>query len=118
MLKKPRNIVLWWVADYRDELIQEEIDSSIQIDQDDFRIVVEQFAGQVKAIQDKLNEQMKTSKAKSFKHYEIIRLQNAIVFDLHNEPILEVNAPYSALQGSSSIALNLLAQMAANKKKR
>lgn len=64
-----------------------------------------------------MNEQVKTSKAKSSKLYEIIRLQNAIVFDLDNEPILGVDAPYSALQGSSSIALNLLAWMAANKKK-
>lgn len=47
---------------------------STQIDQNDFKAVVEQFVGQVKAVQDKLNEQVKTSKVKSSKLYEMAYL--------------------------------------------
>lgn len=74
LLKKPRNRVLRWVADRGDELVQKEMGSSTQVDQDDFKAAVEQFAGRVKAVQDELDEQVKTSKAKSSELYETAHL--------------------------------------------
>lgn len=118
LLKEPRNTVLRWVADRGDELVQEEMGPGTQVDQDNFKVAVEQFAGRVKAVQDELDEQVKTSKAKSSELYETARLQSAMVFGLDDEPIPGVDAPSSASQGGSSIALNPLARVAANKRKR
>lgn len=119
LLKEPRNTVLRWVADRGDELVQEEMGSGTQVDQDDFKAAVEQFAGRVKAIQDELDEQVKTSKAKSAELYESARVQSAMVFGLDDEPIPGVDAPSnSATQAGPSIALNPLARVAANKRKR
>ena len=49
-LKEPRNTMLRWVADIRDELVSEEMGSGTQVDQDDFKIAVEQFAQRIKAV--------------------------------------------------------------------
>lgn len=61
---------------------------------------------------------MKTSKAKSSKLYKTARLQSAMVFGLDDEPIPGVDAPSSASQGGLSIALNPLARVVANERKR
>ena len=50
LLKDPRNTVLQWVADCGDELIQEEMSFEMQVNQDDFKTAVEQFASQIKAV--------------------------------------------------------------------
>lgn len=119
LLKEPRNTVLRWVADRGDELVQEEMGSGTQVDQDDFKAAVEQFAGRIKAVQDELDEQVKSSKAKSAELYESARIQSAMVFGLDDELIPGVDAPSnSATHAGPSIALNSLARVAANKRKR
>lgn len=89
--------------------------SGTQVDQDDFKAVVEQFAGWVKVNQDELDKQVNTNKAKSSRFYEMVCLQSAIVFGLDNEPIPGINVLSSTLQSNSFIALNLLAWVTANK---
>lgn len=42
--KEPRNTVLRWVVDCGNELVTEEMGSGTQVDQDDFKAAVEQFA--------------------------------------------------------------------------
>lgn len=49
LLKEPRNTVLRWAAD-RDDLVQKEMDSDAQIDQDDFELAVEQFSARLKTV--------------------------------------------------------------------
>lgn len=40
-LVKRKNMVVCWVKTYIDELVEEKMGSSIQVDQDDFKAVVE-----------------------------------------------------------------------------
>lgn len=121
LLKEPRNTVLRWVADRRDELVEEEMGSSTQVDQDDFKAAVEQFADRLKVVDDELANQVKTQKAKAAELFQSARLQSALVFGLDDEPILGIDAS-SSLSGVSrsggSNALNSLARLAVNKRKR
>ena len=121
-LKEPRNTVLRWVADIGDELVSEEMGSGTQVDQDDFKTAVEQFAQRIKAVDQELETQVKSQQAKAAELFESARAQSAMVFGLDDEPIPGVDAPSNsstaAPRSSSSIALNPLARATANKRKR
>lgn len=49
LLKEPRNAVLRWAAD-RDGLVQKEMGSGTQVDQDDFELAVERFSARLKTV--------------------------------------------------------------------
>lgn len=121
-LKEPRNTVLCWVADIGDELVSEKMGSGTQVDQDDFKTAVEQFAQRIKAVGQGLGTQVKSQQAKAAELFESARVQSAMVFGLDDEPIPGVDAPsnssIAAPRFSSSIALNLRARATANKRKR
>lgn len=70
LLKEPRNNVLRWVADRRDDHVKEEMGSGTQVDQDDFKVAVEQFSARLKAVQEKLDTQVKTQRAKAADLFE------------------------------------------------
>lgn len=122
-LKEPKNTVLRWVSDRGEELISEEMGSGTQVDQDDFKAVVEQFAQRVKEVDEELESQVKWSQAKAVELYESARLQSAIVFGLDDEPIPELDAPSNTSSATAtrasltSIALNPLARSTAQKRK-
>ncbi len=122
-LKEPKNIVLHLVADRGEDLVSEEIDSVTQIDQDDFKAAVDQFAGSIKAVDEELESKVESSRAKSAELFESVRLQIAMVFKLDDKPIPGIDAPSKFLSVtatralSASIALNSLANSTAHKQK-
>lgn len=97
--------------------------SGTQVDQDDFKAAVEQFAERIKAVDEELESQVKSSQAKAAELFESARLQSAMVFGLDDEPIPGVDAPSNASSAtaartsSTSIALNPLARSTAHKRK-
>ncbi len=58
-----------------------------QVDQDNFKITMEQFADQIKAIEKEIANQTKTQQAKVAKLHKSGRLQSSMVFDIDDEPI-------------------------------
>ena len=102
-------------------IVAEEMGSGTQVDQDDFKAVVEQFAGQIKTVEEEIANQVKTQQAKAVELFESARLESSMVFGIDDEPIPGVDAPSSsnnAARSCRSIALNPLARVAANKRKR
>lgn len=114
--------MLRWVAKRVDELVEEEMGSGTQVDQDDFKVAVEQFNDRVKTVKKELDKQVKTKQAQTAELFEAARVQSAMVFGLDDEPIPGVDAtadsPHATTSGKSSIALNQVACAAANKRKR
>lgn len=55
-LIEPRNTVTRSVKACIDELVEEQIGSGTQVEQDDFKAAVEQFAWQIKTVQKDLDE--------------------------------------------------------------
>ena len=110
-----------WVADIGDELVSKEMGSDTQVNQDDFKTAMEQFAQRIKAIDQKLETQVKSQQAKTAELFESAYMQSAMVFGLDNELIPGVDALSNLLtatpRSSSSIALNPLACATANKQK-
>lgn len=84
---------------------------------------MEQFAKRIKAVDEELESQVKSSQAKALKLFESTLLQNAIVFGLDDEPIPQVDAPSNSSSAIAtcaflaSIALNPLARSIAYKQK-
>lgn len=97
--------------------------SGTQVDQDNFKAVVKNFAGQIKDVDEELESQVKSSQVRAAELFESAHLQSAMVFGLDDEPIPGVDALSNALSvvgtrtSSASIALNLLARLTANKRK-
>lgn len=122
-LKEPRNTVFCRVADWREELVLEKMGFGIQVDQNDFKTVVKQFAGQIKEVNEELEFQVKFSQAKAIELFESACLQSAMVFGLDDESISRVEALSNTPSAteiyafSVSIALNPLACSTANKQK-
>lgn len=54
LLKESRNTVLRWVADCINKLMAKKIGSETQVDQDDFKAVMKQFAGRIKAVEEEI----------------------------------------------------------------
>lgn len=104
-------------------MVSEEIDSVTQINQDDFKAAVDQFAGSIKAVDEELESKVKSSQAKSAELFESVCLQSAMVFKLDEKPIPGIDAPSKFLSvtatrtPSASIALNPLARSTAHKQK-
>ena len=86
-LMEPRNTVTRWVKARIDELVEEEMGSGTQVEQDDFKAAVEQFAGRMETVQKDLDEQVKDKKANAAEMFEAARLQSDMVFGLDDEPI-------------------------------
>lgn len=84
---------------------------------------MEQFAGQIKEVDEELKSQVKSLQAKAVELFESARLQSAMVFGLNDEPIPGVDALSNASSdiatcaSSVSIVLNPLTRSSANKRK-
>lgn len=105
---EPRNTVTRWVKARIDELVEEEMGSGTQLEQDDFKAAVEQFARRMETVQKDLDEQVKAKRANAAEKFETARLQSDMVFGLDDEPIpgIESGALGAAPGHPSSIALN------------
>lgn len=102
--------------------LSEKMGSGTQVDQDDFKTAVEQFAQRIKAVDQELDAQVKSQQAKAAELFESARVQSAMVLGFDDEHIIGVDAPsnssIAAPRFSPSIALNPLARATANKRNR
>ncbi len=95
----------------------------MQVDQDDFKTILKKFAEWIKEIDEELESQVKFSQAKAVELFKSACLQSSMVFGLDNKPILGVDASSNTLLAvairvfSTSIALNPLVCLSANKQK-
>lgn len=105
---EPRNTMTRWVKACIDELVEEEMSSGTQVEQDDFKVAMEQFAWQMETVQKDLDEQVKDKRANTVKMFEAARLQNDMVFSLDDKPIpgIESRTLGAAPGHPSFIALN------------
>lgn len=60
LFKEPRNTILQQFVDHGNELIAEEMGFGTQVNQNNFKVAVEQFAGQIKAVEEEIANQVKT----------------------------------------------------------
>lgn len=109
-LADSKSIVIRWINIRLDELIQEEISFGIEVECNNFKIFIEIFFGQIKAIKEQVNEFVKLAKQKVAKIYKAAYMKNVLVFEIDDEPIPKVDTPAfpdirSGIWGAS-IALN------------
>lgn len=108
-LSEPQNTIFRWVKALNDELVQEEMGSGTQVEQDDFKAAVKQFGVRLNAVQKELANAVKSKETQAAELFEAAWLQRAMVFELDDEPIPGID---SGASGSgthacgTSIALN------------
>lgn len=86
-LLEPRVIITRWVKARIDELVDEEMGSGTQVEQDNFKAAVEQFAIRMNTVQDKLESAIKDKQTWGVELFEAAKLQSAMVFGLDDETI-------------------------------
>lgn len=87
------------------KLIEEEMCSRTQVEQDNFKVAIEQFAIRFNIVQAELDSAVKNKQSQVAKWFEAAKLQSAMVFGQDNKPIIGIEATPVLLSGSS-IALN------------
>ena len=90
-----------------DKLVEEEMGSGTQVEQDDFKEAVEKFGGQIDVVQKNLDLAVNNKRAQAAKLFEASKLQNEMVYGLNDEPISGVEAAANLGPSSRTIALNL-----------
>lgn len=86
-LLEPRVTITRWVKARINELVDKEMGSSTQVEQDDFKTAVEQFAIRMNTVQDELESAVKDKQTQAAELFEAAKLQSAMVFGLNDEPI-------------------------------
>ena len=82
--------------------------SSTEVEQDDFKTAVEQFAKQMKEVVREIDDVVKLHQQQAAKNLEAAQIENSLVFQIDNEPISGVDtlaANLNSFSQSSSIAL-------------
>lgn len=104
---EPRNTVVRWVKARIDELVEEEMGSGIQVDQDDFKAAVEVFRNRWEIVENEIKQSKQSKDAQAAELFEAARVQKAIVFELDDEPIAGIDsAEHGSNARNASIALN------------
>lgn len=67
--------------------MSEEMGSGTQMEQDDFKAIVEKFCEHIEIVKNKLSLAVKDKQAQAAKLFEAARLQKAMVFEFDDEPI-------------------------------
>lgn len=105
-LQEPRVTITRWVKARIDELVEEEMGSGTQVEQDDFKEAVEKFGERMDAIQKNLDSAVKDKQAQAAELFEAAKLQSEMVYGLDDEPISGVEAAANLGPSSRTIALN------------
>lgn len=106
-LVEPRNTVLRWVKARIDELVEEEMGSGTQVDQDDFKAAVEVFRNRWEIVENEIKQSKQSNDAQAAELFEAARVQKAMVFELDDEPIAGIDsAEHGSNARNASIALN------------
>ncbi len=108
---EPRLAVTRWVKAHINKLVEEEMDLGTQVEQDDFKAAVAQFAIRFNIVQTELDLAIKDKQSQATKRFEVAKLQSTMVFGLDDESIAGIEATSGLVTGSGpSIALNPAAQ--------
>ena len=90
-----------------DELVEEEMGSGTQMEQDDLKAAVEQFAIRVNKVQLEIDSAVKDKQTQIAELFGPTKLQSAMVFGLDNKPITGIESmPGVVTDFDASITLN------------
>lgn len=105
-LMHPQQTVTQWVKARIDELVEEEMGSGTEVERNDFKAAVEQFAHHMETVAQDIEDSVKTRQQKAAENLETARLENALIFEIDDELIPGVDTPNRSSTPGSSIALN------------
>ena len=105
---EPRVTVTRWVKARIDELVDEEMGSGTQVEQDDYKAAVERFANRMNIVQKEMNLAVKGKQTQAAELFEAAKLQSAMVFGIGDKPIAGIESASGGVSGPSStfFALN------------
>lgn len=106
-LVNPGQTVTRWVKTQINELVEEEMGSGTEVERDDFKTAVEQFAERMQIVAQEIEDSVKSRQQRAAENLEAARLENSLIFEI-DEPIPGVDTPVasSSTQSTSrSIAL-------------
>ena len=90
-----------------DELVEEEMGSSTEVEKDDFKSAVEQCAERWETVAKEIKDMAKTRKERAIENLKAARLENSLIFQVDDEPIPGIDRPTNSIRsGTLSIALN------------
>lgn len=107
-LMHPQQTITRWVKARIDELVEEEMGSGTEVERNDFKAAVEQFAQHMDTVAQDIEDSVKSRQQKAAENLEAARLENALIFEIDDEPISGVDTPNTNRSSTpgSSIALN------------
>lgn len=76
----PIPTITWWLKAQIDKLVEEEIGSGIEIEQNNFKIAIEQFTKQIEGIAWEINNIVKLYQQWVVKNLETTWFENFLVF--------------------------------------
>lgn len=93
-----RQTVINWVGAQIKELVEEKMGSGTKVEQNDFKVAVEQFTKRYQEVAAKLDNTDQTRQEQAAENLDAAHLETSLIFDLDNEPIsgLDTSAITSA----------------------
>ncbi len=89
-------------------MVEEERGSGTEVERDDFKAAVEQFAERMDTVAREIDDAVKLYQQRAAENLEAARLENSLVFQIDDEPFPGVDTPANFnYSQSSSIALAL-----------
>lgn len=104
-LVNPAQTVTRWVKSQINKLVEEELGSGTEVEKDDFKTAVEQFATRMKMVAQEINDSVKSRQQRAAKNLEAARLESSLVFEIDDEPIPGVDTPVSN-STQSNVSIN------------
>lgn len=80
--------------------------SGIEVEKNNFKLVVEQFAHHIETVTQDIENSVKTRQQKAIENLKEAKLENALIFEIDDKPIFEVDIPNRSSTSESSIILN------------
>lgn len=118
-LADPRQTISRWVETRIDELVDKEMRSGTEVERNDFKIAVKQFANRSQAVADGTNDSTKTPQQHAAENLEVAGVERSLGFDVDVEPTSAANASSNLATGSTGSATPLVAPgVQANKRRR
>lgn len=100
-LVDPRQTVTRWVETRIDELVEKEMGSGTEMERNDIKAAVEQFAGRWHTVTDEISDTVKTRQTRAAEILEAARLESSQGSNVTNELIRDVDTPSNSPTGST-----------------
>ncbi|MCJ1470666.1 hypothetical protein MMC07_009312 [Pseudocyphellaria aurata] len=118
-LVDPRQTVTRWVETRIDELVEKEMGSGTEVERNDIKAAVEQFAGRWHTVTDEINDTVKTRQNRAAEILEAARLESSQGSNVNNEPTRDMDTPSNSPASSTrSEPLSVALALQANKRRR